>query len=301
MNFFNLKKNYDFDFIGDKSNGFVPFIIGFLMYSVTVSVMSSFFTHNLTAGWKNALNGHITIEIQSNITGINEIITNKQNEEIIKIIKSTAGIKDVKKLRETDILKILEPWLSSAAIPDNFPFPMIFDVEAEKSADVDLQMLSDKLSKISPLIKIHDHANWYAPIMKISNSLFGFAIILSVLIFVTVCTTVIFITRKTLGAHLNTVKILQLIGASNSYIASQFKRFYWVISCKSTLISILCSFITIGGVVLVSSSENGMRMQDVAAYGAVMILVPLVATLLIIITSKKTVLFFLENDKWISR
>ncbi|MDR0580538.1 MAG: hypothetical protein LBG04_00250 [Holosporaceae bacterium] len=297
MSLFGFNQNYDFDFAGDRSNGFVPFIIGFLMYSVTISVMSSFFTHNLTVGWKNALNGHITIEIQSDITGINEIITNKQNEEIIKIIKSTTGIKAVKKLRETDILKILEPWLSSAAIPDNFPFPTIFDVEAEENADVDLRTLSDKLSKISPLVKIHDHATWYAPIVKISNSLFGFAIVLSVLIFVTVCATVIFITRKTLGAHLNTVKILQLIGASNAYVASQFKRFYWGASCKSAMISILCSFITIGGIILVSS---GMRIQDIAAYGAIAILVPLAAMLLIIITSKKTVLFFLKNDKWIN-
>ncbi|MDR0753229.1 MAG: hypothetical protein LBE95_00985, partial [Holosporaceae bacterium] len=275
MSFFNFEKNCDFDFVGDKSNGLVSFIIGFLMYSVTVSVMSGLFTHNLTAGWKNSLNGHITIEIQSNITGIDEIITNRQNEEIIKIIKSTTGIKTVRKLQETDILKILEPWLSSAAIPDNFPFPTIFDVEAEKNANVNLPTLSDKLSKISPLIKIYDHANWYAPIVKISSGLFGFASILSVLIFVTVCATVIFITRKTLGAHLNTVKILQLIGASNTYIASQFKRFYWSASCKSALISILCSLITIWGVVLLSSNGNDTRIQDVAVYGAVTILVPL--------------------------
>ncbi|MDR2645732.1 MAG: hypothetical protein LBC04_00930 [Holosporaceae bacterium] len=298
MSIFSFNKNCDFDFVGDKSNGFVPFIIGFLMYSVTVSVMSSFFTHNLTVGWKNALNGHITIEIQSNIIGIGEIITNRQNEEIIKIIKSTAGIKTVKKLQETDILKILEPWLSSAAIPDNFPFPTIFDVEAKKN--VDLSALLDKLSKISPLVKIHDHANWYAPIVKISDSLFGFAIILSVLIFVTVCATVIFITRKILSTHLNTVKILQLIGASNAYIASQFKRFYWDIGCKSILISILCSFIMIGGVVLVSLGTHCMRMEDIVTYGAIAILVPLMATLSIIVTSKKTVLFFLKNDKWIN-
>jgi cell division transport system permease protein len=192
----------------------------------------------------------------------------------------------------------LEPWLNSTAIPDDFPFPTIFDVETEKDAKVDLLLLTDKLSKISKGVRIHDHANWYAPIVKISNGLFGFAIILSVLIFATVCATVIFITRKTLGVHLNTVKILQLIGANSSYIASQFKRYYFAVGCKSSMISICCSLCTIMGVLFISSSE--IFSMDTVKYILVAVVVPLLTTLLVMTTSKNSVLFFLKNDEWIN-
>ncbi|MDR0753615.1 MAG: hypothetical protein LBE95_03030 [Holosporaceae bacterium] len=260
--------------------------------------MSGFFTHNLVSGWKNALSGHITIEFQSNINGVDETLTPKQSEEIIKIIKSFPEIKSVKKLQETDILKILEPWLNSTAIPDNFPFPTIFDIETEKSAQLNLLELTNKLSKISQGVRIHDHVNWCTPIIKISNSLFSFAIILSVLIFATVCATVIFITRKTLSEHMNTVKILQLIGANNSYIASQFKHCYFIESCLSSLISILCSFFTIGGIIYIFSNEtSGMA---ILKYTLQIVIVPLIATVLVVTTSKNTVLFFLKNDKWIN-
>ncbi|MDR2158175.1 MAG: hypothetical protein LBO02_02555 [Holosporaceae bacterium] len=294
--YFNL--NYDFDFSSDKSNKFLPFIIGFLMYSVTIALISGLFTHNLTSGWKDALTGRITVEFQSNMTGANESLTDRQNEEIIKIIKSTEGIKSVRKLRETDVLKILEPWLSSTAIPDDFPFPVIFDVETDKDAKIDLLLLTEKLSKISQGVRIHDHANWYAPIMKISNGLFGFAMILAILIFATVGATVIFITKKTLEVHQNTVKILQLIGANNSYIAAQFKRYYFAVGCKSSLISIFCSFLTIGGVAFISSSE--ILDVNTVKYAIVATLLPLITTILVMNTSKNTALFFLRNDKWIN-
>jgi cell division transport system permease protein len=204
----------------------------------------------------------------------------------------------VKKLKETDILRILEPWLKGTAIPDDFPFPTIFDVETDENIKLDLLTLSDKLSKVSHGVKIHDHANWYAPIMKISNSLFLFAILLSVLIFATVCATVVFITKKTLKVHQNIVKILQLIGANNLYIASQFKRYYFAIGCKSSLMAISLGILTIVGINFVSSSA--FLSVGTLKYLLVSIAIPIVTTILLVITSQKTVLFFLSSDRWIS-
>ncbi|MDR1235809.1 MAG: hypothetical protein LBJ96_02270 [Holosporaceae bacterium] len=293
----NFSKNYDFDFKSDRSNRFIPFIIGFLMYSVTIAAMSGLFTYNLTSEWRDSLSGRITVEFQSNIDVTDTTLTDKQNEEILKIVKSTPGVKFVRKLREIDILKILEPWLSGTAIPDDFPFPTIFDVETDKDVQVDLLLMSEKLSKVSRGVRIHDHANWYAPIMKVSNGLFGFAVILSVLIFATVCATVIFITRKTLGVHLNTVKILQLIGANSIYIASQFKRYYFSVGCKSSAISIICSLLTIVWISFVLPTAENISLFK---YIILSIIIPFITTFLIMMTSQRTVLFFLK-DKWIDR
>ncbi|MDR1561359.1 MAG: hypothetical protein LBS23_03325 [Holosporaceae bacterium] len=294
---FSLKYNYDFDFNSDKSNRFIPFIIGFLMYCISLAVMSCVFTCNLTADWRNALNGRITVEIQPT-DGTESHITEKQKNGIVEVINSTKGVKSVKKLKETDILKILEPWLSSTAIPDDFPFPIIFDVETEKDAAIDLLDLSNKLSKICQGIRIHDHANWYAPILNISNGLFSFSLLLSILIFVTVCSTIIFITKKTLSVHKSIVKILQLIGASNLYIASQFKRYYFVVGCRSSWISVFLGIVTILGVNFVSATD--FLNINTFKYIMSVIAIPIITTMLIMIASKNTVLFFLNSDEWIN-
>jgi cell division transport system permease protein len=267
------------------------------MYSVTIALMSGFFTHYLTSGWENALSGHITIEFQSNISGIDETLTDRQIDEVQKIIKSTQGVKSVKKLRESDIIKILEPLLGSTAIPDDFPFPIIFDVEIEKNASVDLLLLTDRLLKVSQGVRIHDHANWYAPIANISRGLSSFAGILVIFVFTTVCVTVIFITRKTLGEHVRTVQILQLIGATNSYIASQFKRYYFVVGCKSALVSFVCSMASIWWIVFISGAK--WMCESTFQYLLLTILISLFSIFLVMITAHNTVLFFLKNDKWI--
>ena len=293
----SLKSDSDFNFDGDKINSFVPFIIGFLMYSVTIAIMSAFFTHQLTSEWSSALNGHMTIEFQSNVVGEGEALTEKQKEEVREIIENTAGIKHVKKLQEAEILKILEPWLNSTSIPDDFPFPTIFDVESDAQTKIDLLLLTEKLSKVSPGVKIHDHANWYAPILKVSDGLFFFAILLSVLIFCTVCATVIFITKHTLKSHEDVVRILQLIGANNFYIASQFKQYYFSIGLKASLLSIVLSLVTIARVFFIYPEISVRSMFE---YGGILLIIPIVATVILMITSKNSVMYFLSEDKWVN-
>lgn len=290
-------KKYDFDFLSDNTNRFIPFILGFLIYSVSIALMSGVFSNNLTQNWSNTLNGRLTIEFQTNVAGMDETLTQKQHEEITHILKTFPGIKSARKLSESDILKILEPWLKGTAIPDDFPFPVLFDVETEKDISIDLLLLSEKLSKISPSVKIYDHANWYAPILKVSNALFFFSILLSVLIFLTVCATIIFITKKTLYAHQHVVKILQLIGATNRYIALQFRNYYFSIGCKASIISIFCSILT----VLSMNYINQMNLLDLEyiKYFAIGLIIPVIATILVMVTAQRTVVFFLNNDTWI--
>ncbi|GHT94928.1 hypothetical protein FACS1894122_12020 [Alphaproteobacteria bacterium] len=125
----SFKQDFDFDFYSDKTNRFIAFIIGFLMYSLTIAVMSCFFTYNLTSDWNKSLKGHMTIEFQSSLDGTDETLTEKQISDIIEIVRATDGMKSIRKLQESDILKIIEPWLSGTSIPDDFPFPTIFDVD----------------------------------------------------------------------------------------------------------------------------------------------------------------------------
>lgn len=291
------KNTFDFDFHSDKTNRFIPIIISFLMYSATIAIVSCLFTFELTSNWKNALNGRLTIEFTTNIGGITDNLTEKQNEETINIIKLTPGIKSVKKLDESNILKILEPWMNSIAIPDDFPFPTILDVETEQDAQIDLLALSEKLSKICPGTRIHDHANWYAPIMKISNGLFAFAILLCIFIFITVFSTVFFITKKALNIHQNIVKILQLIGANNKYIASQFKQYYFSIGRTASFISIILSALTIFFVVHMFSTD--ILVIENIKYLGITIIVPLFVTILVMLTANSSVMFFLKKDSWI--
>ena len=291
-------KKYDFDFLSDKTNRFVPFILGFLIYSVSITLMSGVFSNNLTRDWSDALNGRLTIEFQTNVAGIDEELTQKQQEDIMQILNTFQGIKKARKLSEADFLKILEPCLTSAAIPDDFPFPVLFDVETEKGASVDLLQLSEKLAKVSPSVKIHDHSStWYTQISKISNALFFFAILLSILNFLTVCATIIFITKKTLYAHQHVVKILQLIGATNSYIAAQFRDYYFSIGSKASVLSIFFSLMTVAAINHIGH-ENVLDPSCIKYLG-VGLVIPFFTTILIMLTAQKTVVFFLNNDTWI--
>lgn len=293
----SLTGDYDFNFQGDKSNRLIPFILAFLMYCVIIAMVSAMFTFNLTREWSNSLNGHLTVEVQAAIDSSTSALTENQKHEILKILKETKGVKYAGQLQDKDILKILSPWMSGTAIPDDFPFPTIYDVETDHSTKIDLLALNNRLAKVSSGIKIHDHADWYAPILKISRGLFGFSLILALFIFLTVCITVIFIAKKTLGVHKDIVRILQLIGARNGYIASQFKKYYFAMGCRASLFAFGVSFVTI--TILNKLVTNMWLSCDSIKYFVVALLMPIFVTMLVMVTSKNTVLFFLKRDEWI--
>lgn len=292
-----IASRYDFNFESGRIDKFVFIIFGFLMYCMSIAFMSGIFTWNLTDNWEKSLKGQMTIEFPANPDGSASSLTQKQSEEIITLIQGTPGVLSVRKLKEADILKILEPWLGSTAVPDDFPFPSLFDVETDRTTNIDLLSLTAGLSKISQGVRIHNHANWYAPIAKISQGLFGFSILLAILILFTVCVTMVFITKKALGLHRDVVKILQLIGAKDEYIASQFKKYYLSIGLKGTAISIFFSAVTIFSLTYFSG-RNWINLDNIK-YLLVSLLIPLVATMIIMITSKTTVLYYLKNEDWI--
>lgn len=292
-----LSFQYDFNFQTDKTNKFITVIFGFLIYCMTITFMSGIFTYNLTENWDKSLNGQLTVEFPAHSEGTNSTLTEKQLEEITNLLQGTNGVLKVRKLKDSDILKILEPWLDSTAIPDDFPFPILFDVELDRKANVDLLDLTSKLTKISQGVRIHNHANWYVSIAKISKGLFGFSVLLSALILLTVCATIIFIINKTLGNHRDVVKILQLIGARDKYIASQFKRYYFSVSLNGTLISLGLSVLTIFGITYLIGA--GWITWDNIRYLGISLIVPIIVIMVVMITSHNTVLYFLRNEDWL--
>ncbi len=292
-----LSFQYDFNFKTDKTNKFIAIIFGFLIYCMSITFMSGIFTYELVDNWDKSLNGQLTVEFPAHSEGTNSTLTEKQLNEVNHLLQGTSGVLKVRKLKDADILKILEPWLDSTAIPDDFPFPVLFDVEVDRNANIDLLDLTSKLTKISQGVRIHNHANWYTSIAKISRGLFGFSVLLSVLILLTVCSTIVFIIKKTLSNHRDIVKILQLIGARDKYIASQFKRYYFSISLKGTWISLTLSVLTILGITHLVGA-NWINWSSLKYLG-ISLAVPMIMIMIIMITSQNTVLYFLRREDWL--
>lgn len=297
MKFMTFSNEYDFNFKKDKTDKFISLIFGFMIYCMSVAFISGLFTYNLTNNWETSLKGQLTIEFPANADGTYSPLTEKQSEEVTNLLYSIPGVHNVKRIKEADILRILEPWIDNTAIPDDFPFPSLFDVEMDKSANIDLLDLTSKLSRISQGARIHNHANWYGSIEKISRSLFGFAMMISLLILLTVGMTIIYITKKTLSNHREIVKILQLIGASNKYIADQIKKYYFTIGLQGSGIAILLSLLTITGMSYLTSSQ--LLSSASVKYLVIGMIVPAIIDAIIMVTSQKTVLYFLKKEAWI--
>ena len=129
------------------------------------------------------------------------------------------------------------------------------------------------------------------------KGLFGFSVLLSALILLTVCSTIIYIVKKALSSHKDVVKILQMIGARDKYIASQFKRYYLSVSLKGSLVSFILSLMTILGITYLVGA-NWINLDNVRYLG-ISLFVPIIVIVLVMITSQSTVLYFFTCDLFI--
>jgi hypothetical protein len=54
--------------------------------------------------------------------------------------------------------------------------------------------------------------------------------------------------------------------------------------------------LTLAGIYVVSGADFSHK---TIIYGAIMLIVPIITTLILMITSKNSVMFFLNNEKWV--
>ena len=89
-------------------------------------------------------------------TGINE----KNKKLTLDVLASYKGIKRANLVIPEDVSSLLEPWLGKYANTQNLPIPIVIDAEIDRNASIDVQILTNKLSKLIPNITLDDHREW---------------------------------------------------------------------------------------------------------------------------------------------
>jgi cell division transport system permease protein len=270
-----------------------------MCYLACLAIGALFLVNRAVTSWTNGLTGEITVQVRET-RGDDMDMKLKRAEELIV---ATPGIKSVDVLDRDAGVKLLEPWLGQTDLVD-LPVPRLIRVRIDPQAGTDFGLLSASLSKAVPGASVDTHERWVDQLTDMARSLSRLSLLVLALIAVSAIAMVIFATRAALAANRQIVDVLRLVGASNGFIARQIDRRFIVSGLFAGLIGTilgLATFLILGLSRTTAVADAALDIVNLPSGAnwslyASLIALPVIATLIALVTSRLTLIRMLSNS-----
>jgi cell division transport system permease protein len=221
------------------------------------------------------------------------------------LLDATEGVVSADILDRNAGAKLLEPWLGAGNL-DDLPIPRLIRVTINETAPPDFVALEAALQKTVKGVSLDTHRRWEAELTRMARALSTLSYAILALICLSAIAMVIFATRTVLDANAHVVDVLHLVGAKNSYIAHQIDSRFLKTGLMAGLMGVALGITTFfllglvgtagaGGVADASRGLLFAPLQTAAwSYGA-LLSVPLIATLICLITSRVALVRMLDR------
>jgi cell division transport system permease protein len=180
------------------------------------------------SNWQSDVGREVTIQVRP--APGRDIEADVRNSS--DIARAAAGIADVQAYSKEQSEKLIEPWLGAGLRLDDLPIPRLIVVKLVSGATPDFASLRQALASQVPTASLDDHRGWMERMRAMAETavIAGLAV-LGLVLAVTVL-SVMFATRGTMATNRPIVEVLHYVGATDSFIASQFQHHFLLLGLK---------------------------------------------------------------------
>jgi len=257
-------KKYSYDIALDEEVGtnLISWTTGLMVFFVTLTLATNLGLSSLSKNWITDLSGTLTVEIKPPIKSNQSAAVHTQSKKkfknkinkIMSMLHSRKDIAEARLLSDKEIRDLIEPWIGENTALDAIPLPTLIDIKISENTNT--TQLKLDLTKIEPSVSIDNHTDTIDDIQKIIQTSSSFIFILSIIIASLAVISISGIVRSKLLIHKVEIETLHLIGASNEYIAKQFRHHTLHNTLKGALIGVGFTFITLTAIGLVTKTLN---------------------------------------------
>jgi len=277
-------------FESDESGRFLPWLIAFMVYLSVLATAGALIFNDLVRQWDKGVAETMTVQLPPSAGAATD------DERVLKALarlRTTAGVTSASSVSAEEVRALLEPWLGTAVDSDDLPLPRLISIEVDRSTGVTAESVADALRGIVPGVSVDDHRQWLDGMIRtIQSAELIAALVLALIVLLTVA-TVVFTTRAGLGLHRETIEVLHLIGAQDSYIARQFATRALRLGFKGGLIGLAFALPTLALFTLIGGTLQTGLLPDLSLsprqWAGVLLLMPAVV-IIAVITARVTVL-----------
>lgn len=289
-----LKKNgkYKYDIGLDHGAGahLVAWASGLMVFFVTLALAVNLGLNSVTDGWVQGLTGNITVEIKPPADGAKTTF----DENVKKVLwmgKQHPGIESARALSRDEILTLIRPWLGDGA-QEALPLPAIIDIKLSK--DGDPAGLATDIRRLVPSATVDTHADTLGDVKTLVATARLFVLLLTAVIVLLTSASISGLVRAKLAIHAQEVETLHLVGASDEYIARQFRHHTLKGALKGAMLGVALTVLAIFGVSYMTHTVDTAifpQIRLMPLHWALIIVAPMiVGSLIAHLTAQRTVM-----------
>jgi cell division transport system permease protein len=214
-----MKYQMDLPLHQDITARFVPKIVALMVYLGSLCFVFTLFMIHSSSSWEKEFTTHLSVEIPS----LNDAPATALQNKVLKLLDQTPGVGQATVVPQKEMGDLFRSLLGEEIKVDVFSLPVMVDISLEPGEKMDVQALEGALRKISPHIHLTDHRDWQRQVSNLIHACVFIAFFVTTLTLFAALVTATFATKTSLLIHHRVVEILNLIGATDSYIAKQFQ------------------------------------------------------------------------------
>lgn len=276
----------------DPASRFVPWIIGLMVHLAALALAAAMVLAETGKSWRHGLAGAVTVQIAVATDGA-EASIEPRVQAALALLRATQGILAADSVPEDKVMALLEPWLGAGGPPREVPIPRLIAVEIAPGAVVDTGLLGARLAATVPGATLDDHGLWLDRLTAFFRGIELTAATIVFLVAAAAIGTVVYTTHATLAIHRETIEIMHLIGARDSYIARQFETHAAILGAKGGAGGLLVAIATLLLLGLAARRIDAALIGAItlgAAQWALLAMLPVIAGAISMVTARLTVL-----------
>lgn len=228
-----FRRTSDLPFASDTSRWFLPWMVMLMVFFAGLTTAGTLSLNSMLSRWSRSISGSLTVQvipIEEN-GRVNKKKTQQETQEVLDILRKTAGIASANVLTDSQMKDLLRPWLGDTFLLDDLPMPHLIDVQLIPGAEVDLDMLKALLNKNTPNASLDVHKLWLGKLIRLVQTLDLLASALLSLVIATTSVIVIYVTCSSLAVHKPVIELLHQTGAHDDYISKQYAKRTAFLAC----------------------------------------------------------------------
>jgi len=283
-----LLRRTDLPLDRDASGRFLPWLVAVMVYLAALALICAIGANKVVTRWDQGLAGRMTVQVPTS-----EEEGDDRADEVLAALQAIPGVRSAETLGAEEIARLLEPWLGTGAAYQDLPMPTLIAVRIDRAAPPDMTQMRRRLTQIAPGTVLDDHQSWLGKLLDLARSVQLVAALVVGLVGASAVTMVIFATRMGLSVHGRVIELLHLVGAQDSYIASQFQAHALRLALRGGVLGLLMAILTVLLVANLLGQSDAVALPDLSLLPiewSLLPLLPLVVALIAMVTARLTVL-----------
>lgn len=278
-------------------------VVTVMSFLATITLGASLLVAQQIDNWTADVADEVTVQVRP-VEGIN---IDSQVTAAVSLLASTPGITETNPMSAKETAALLEPWLGSGNVLDDLPIPRLISVRLDRNNPPDLEALAATLSADVTGATLDDHRRWQTSLSRMAASLQTIAWAVILLMVATTMSVIMFATRAAMAGNREIIEVLHLVGATESFIAYQIQKRFFMLGLISGLIGVGFSILTflalnsLSGAVAAGSFTGaptslmfGPLALSASSY-ALFFLIPIAAAVIGVVTSRVIVVAVLRE------